>query len=101
MKLAITGTSLAELQARPDSAEVAVRLAAAEAPVETLHKAQDALLPRIVPQAPGQDERGERIGTESGLPPEEPLTTVVVRIEHRTAAGPCAAARGAFDIPVV
>ncbi|MET3721142.1 hypothetical protein [Arthrobacter sp. UYEF21] len=45
----------AELQARADSAEAGVRLPEAEARAETLQKAHDALLQRIVPQVPGRD----------------------------------------------
>lgn len=45
--------SAAELQARTDAAEAGVRLAAAEARAETLQKAHDALLQRIMPEGKG------------------------------------------------
>ncbi|WP_456504047.1 hypothetical protein [Arthrobacter sp. UYCu723] len=51
--------STAELHARTDAAEAGVRLAAAEARAETLQKAHDSLLQRIVPQATGRDERAD------------------------------------------
>ncbi|WP_427008839.1 DNA-binding protein [Pseudarthrobacter sp. H2] len=50
----------AEQQASSTAADAAARLAAAEARADTLQKAHDALLQRIVPETPDKDERAKR-----------------------------------------
>ncbi len=49
----------AEQQASSTAADAAARVAAAEARAETLQKAHDALLQRIVPETPDKDDRGQ------------------------------------------
>lgn len=48
----------AEQQASTTAADAAARVAAAEARAETLQKAHDALLQRIVPETPDKNDRG-------------------------------------------
>jgi hypothetical protein len=76
MRAQLEQARTAEQQASNTAADAATRLAAAEARAETLQKAHDALLQRIVPETPDKDDRAKRTSggstepdTAKGAPP--------------------------------
>ena len=67
MKAQLEQARTAEQQASNTAAGAAARLAAAEARAETLQKAHDALLQRIVPETPDKNDRAKRTGGDPQL----------------------------------
>ncbi|WP_456506266.1 DNA-binding protein [Arthrobacter sp. UYCu723] len=59
MEAQLEQARVAEQQASSAAADAVARVAAAEARAETLQKAHDALLQRIVPETPDKDDRGQ------------------------------------------